>query len=260
MRLVLLAIQMLVLVLPAIAEDPLARYVDPASVEKLRAGGFVRASVAPDSLPALIPAVSSRPDIASDVSALHPTVAVEILKLIPGSGESADSGARWLRIYNALHSVSTMKGITYYSVTRGRDQVLFTQSYAVSPGSNPKRIDDPVFETIPPDDVLLTFQEDNSFGKNSYQESFRYRADHLVVKIENLTTISFLFVPLVSPRNLVSQVVLVPAGPDLLFYGLAYSKSQVPVGDRRSREDSLANRLAAVAAWLKSRLSAGGTP
>jgi hypothetical protein len=260
MRLVLLAIQMLVLVLPTIAEDPLSRFVDPASVEKLRAGGSVRASVAVDALPALTPAISSRGDIASEVGALHPSVAVEMLKLIPGNGEAMDSPARWLKIYNALHSVSTMKGITYYSVTRGKDQVLFTQSYAVSSTKDPKRIDDPVFETIPPDDVLLTFQEDNSFGKNSYQETFHFRTDHMVVKIENLTTMSFLFVPLVSPRNLVSQVVLVPVGPDLLYYGLAYSKSLVPVGDRRSREDSLANRLTAVEAWLKSRLAAAGTP
>jgi hypothetical protein len=260
MRLVLLAIQMLVLLLPAIAEDPLARFVETASVERLRAGGSVRASVAADGLPALIPDISSRDEIAADVSTLRPTVAVEILKLVPGGTGVTDGPAQWLRIYNAVHSVSTMKGITYYSVTRGREQVLFTQSYAVAGTKSPRRIDDPIFETIPPDDVLLTFQEDSSFGKNSYEESFRFRTDHLVVKIENLTTVSFLFVPLVSPRNLVSQVVLVPVGPDVLFYGLAYSKSLVPVGDRRSREDSLANRLTAVANWLQARLAAKGAP
>jgi hypothetical protein len=260
MRLVLLAIQMLVLAVPVIAEDPLARYVAPASLEKLRAGEAVRASVATGGLPALVPAVSSREDIAADVESLRPTVAVEMLKLITGHAEGGEASARWLRIYNALHAVSTMKGIPYYSVTRGKEQVLFSQSYAMSSTKDPKRIEDPVFETIPPDDLLLTFQEDSSFGRNSYQESFHFRTDHLVVKIENLTTISFLIVPLVAPRNLVSQVVLVSAGPDLLFYGLAYSRSLVPIGDRGSREDSLANRLTAVARWLTGRLSAGGAP
>jgi hypothetical protein len=260
MRLVLLAIQMLVLVLPAVAEDPLARYVGPAAAEKLSAGESVRASVAAGGLPVLVPAISSRGDIASDVASLRPTVAVEMLRLIRGSARGVDASEQWLQIYNALHAVSTMKGITYYSVTRGKEQVLFTQSYALSSTKDPKQMDDPVFATIPADDVLLTFQEDNSFGRNSYQESFHFRTDHLVVKIENLTTVSFLLMPLVSPRNLVSQVVLIPVGTDLLFYGLAYSRSLVPIGDRRSREDSLANRLTAVALWLTARLSAGGAP
>jgi hypothetical protein len=260
MRLVLLAIQMLVLVLPSIAEDPLSRYLDSESVQKLRAGGSVRASVTAGERLALVPAVSSREDLAADLKAVNPTVGVEMLKLIHGSADGMDRPDQWLRTYNLLHSVSSMKGITYYSVTRKKEQVLFTQSYAISSIDNPRPIVDPVFETIPADDVLLTFQEDNSFGKNSYQESFRFRTDHLVVKIENLTTVSFLLVPVVSPRNLVSQIVLVRVGPDLLFYGLAYIRSRVPIGDRHSREDSLANRLTAVESWLRTRLATGGAP
>ena len=256
MRLVLLAIQMLLLVMPAIAEDPLSRYVDPVSLQKLRAGQMVRSSIPADGTLSIAPAVSSREEIASQVTARQPTVGVEVLRLITGSTEGGNGPDQWLRIYNELHAVSTMKGITYYSVTRGKEQVLFTESYAVSSADNARRIDDPVFDTIPPDDVLMTFQEDKSFGKNSYQESFRYRADHLVVKIENLTTVSFLFVPLVSPRNLVSQVVIIPAGPDILFYGVAYIRSSFPIGDRHSREDSLVNRLTAMANWLKDRITA----
>jgi hypothetical protein len=251
---------MLILVLPSIAEDPLSRYLDSGSIEKLRAGQPVRASVTSGGLLALVPAVSSRETIAADIKAMNPTVGVEMLRLIRGSPDGMDSADQWLRTYNLLHSVSSMKGITYYSVTRKREQVLFTQSYAISSTDNPRPMADPVFETIPPDDVLLTFQEDNSFGKNSYRESFRFRTDHLVVKIENLTTVSFLLLPLVSPRNLVSQIVLVPVGPDLLFYGLAYIRSLVPIGDRHSREDSLANRLTAVEGWLRARLATGGAP
>jgi hypothetical protein len=256
MRLVLLAIQMLLLVIPAMAEDPLSGVVDAASIQKLRAGQTVKSSVPDSGGLTLLPMISSRDGIASEVTAMHPTVGVEMLWLIGGSAETATGTDQWLKIYNALHAVSTMKGIPYYSVTRGKEQVLFTQSYAVSSTDNSRRIDDPVFDAIPPEDVLLTFQADNSFGKNSYEESFRYRTDHLVVKIENLTTISFLFVPLVSPRNFVSQVVVIPAGPDLLFYGVAYIRSSFPIGDRHSREESLINRLAAMANWLKGRVTA----
>jgi len=260
MRLVLLAIQMLVLILPAIAEDPLTRYVDGRSAQRLRAGRQVTANVAEGGALVLVPAVASREEIQADISALHPTVGVEVLKVISGGAAAMDSPDQWLRVYNVLHSVSTMKGIPYYSISRKKDHVLFTESYAISSVDDRRRIADPVFGSIPADDILLTFQEDSSFGKNTYQESFRFRADHLVVKIENLSTVSFLFVPLMSPRNLVSEIVLVPLGPDVLFYGLAYLRSSVPIGDHRSKVDSLTNRMNAVARWLKARLESGGAP
>ena len=133
-------------------------------------------------------------------------------------------------------------------------QVLFSQSYAVSSQKSAARIPDPVFTEIPADDVLLTFQEDRSFGRNVYQESFAYRTNHLLVRIENLSTISLFLFPLIQPRNLVSEVLLIPAGRDILFYGVAYSRTAVPVGDRHSREESLTNRLIAVAGWLKAKL------
>ncbi len=147
-----------------------------------------------------------------------------------------------------------MKGITYYSVTRGRQMVLFLQSYAISAPFRSAQVPDPVFRDIPREDDLFTFQEDSSFGKNTYREHFAFRDDHLVVKMENLTTISFMLVPIIRPHNLVSQVILVPAGKDLLFYGVAYLRTGMPIGDHRGKEESLKNRLIAMASWLRSRL------
>ena len=149
-----------------------------------------------------------------------------------------------------------MKGIPYYSVTRGRNQVLFLQSYAISSDSRPVKIADPVFTTIPRDDDLFTFQEDNSFGKNTYREHFWFRDDRLLVKMENLSTISFMLVPIIRPHNLVTQIILIPAGKDLVFYGVAYLHTGMPIGDPTSREQSLKNRLVAMASWLRSRLLA----
>jgi hypothetical protein len=166
-----------------------------------------------------------------------------------------DTPQGWLKIYNTLHAVSTMRGITYYSVSRGKVEVLFSKSYAISSASSPTRIEDPVFTEIPADDVLYTWQEDRSFGGIPYQESFRYRSDHLVAKIENLSTISVFILPLATPHNLVSYVAVIPVDKDLLFYGVACLRTSMPIGDRHSREESLSNRLLAMADWLKARLS-----
>jgi hypothetical protein len=260
MRFILLAILMALLGLPAGADDLLSKYIGPDSVLKLRAGSSVSSSVAPDGVLRLVPSVTTQASIAADVKALNPTVGVEMLRLLPGLAEQMDSPEGWLKIYNAMHAVSSMRGITYYSVTRGRREVLFSKSYAISSPAERKKIEDPVFSEIPGDDVLYTWQEDNSFGGIPYQESFQYRTDHLVAKIENLSTISLFILPLVTPHNLLSLVVVIPVDNDLLFYGVAGLRTSMPIGDRHSREESLANRLIAMADWLKGRLSTPRAP
>jgi hypothetical protein len=246
--------------LPAGADDLLARYIDPESMQKLRAGSSVSSSVSSDGVLRLVPAITTQGSIAADVSALHPTVGVEMLRLIPNLDEQMDSPEGWLKIYNAMHAVSSMRGITYYSRSRGRMEVLFSKSYAVASASSLVQIADPVFTEIPEDDIIYTWQEDKSFGGNPYQESFQYRTDHLVAKIENLATISLFILPLVTPHNLVSHVVVIPVDKDLLFYGVACLRTAMPIGDRHNREESLANRLIAMADWLKGRLSAPRSP
>ena len=255
MRFVLVAIQILLLGLPIAADDLLSAFVDAGALRTLRAGGTVTASVLPQGALRLLPATTGRERMAAKVSGLQPTLGVEILRLISVPTGPLDTPEARLRLYNALHAVSTMQGIPYFSASRGKSQVLFTQSYAVESAEKPRRISDPVFSEIPAEDVLITLQTDSSFGRNTYQESFWQGPDCLQVRIENLTRISLLIFPFAEPRNLLTQVALIPAGNDLLFYGMACLRTSIPVGDRRSREESLSNRLIAMADWLKTRMA-----
>ena len=260
MRFVLLSIQMLLLSVPLWAADPLSGYLDAVSLQKLRAGASLTESIPTDGTLSLLPPAARGDGIAVNVKEVRPTMGVEMLRIIRGSIGPLDTPAGQLAIYNALHAVSTMQGITYYSVTHGKVQMLFTQSYAVSDARGLQRIADPLFTEIPAEDVLFTFQEDSSFGKNSYQQIFWPRPGHLEVKTENLSVISFLGVPVVRPRNLVIHAALIPVGGELLFYGCTYIHTTLPVGDRRSRDESLRNRLTAITDWLQSRLSAAPLP
>jgi hypothetical protein len=255
MRLGLVAIQMLLLVVVLHAQDPLSAFVAGPVLEHLRSTASLKAALPENGNPALIPAVSSAAAIAADVNRLGPTVGAELLQIIPGPGPSMDTPAGLLALYNALHAVSTMKGVTYWSVTRGREMVLFLQSYVIASPEKPDRVPDLLFDEIPGEHDLFTFQEDSSFGKNTYEEHFSARTDHLLVKTENLSTIAFLLIPIIQPHGLVSQVVAVPAGKDVLFYGLAYMRSGFPIGDKSSRVQSLENRLAALGSWLAKRIS-----
>jgi hypothetical protein len=255
MKLLLVAIQTLFVLLPLAAEDPFARYFPDESLGKMRAGKVLTASIPSDHTLSLLPSIVSGDSIAAEVKNHQPNIGVEMSSIITGLPQAMDTQEGWLLLYNALHAVSTMKGITYYSATRASARVLFTDAYVIDSADNKNRLADPVFSEILPEDLIFTFQEDSSFGKNVYAERFSYRTDHLVVKMENLTTISYLFLPLIQPRNLGSQVVLIPSGNEVVFYGISYLTTSFPLGDRHSREESLKNRLVAVENWLKDRLS-----
>ena len=158
------------------------------------------------------PTSRSRDTISGDVKVLGPTIGAELLKIIPGPGIAMDAPDGQLLIFNAMHAVSTMQGVTYWSVTRGREQVLFLQSYVIASPGKAGPVPDPHFSEIPETHEQFTFQEDSSFGRNTYLERFRAQSDHLYVKMENLSTISFLLIPIIQPHGLVSQVLVVPAG------------------------------------------------
>jgi hypothetical protein len=258
MRFVLVAIQMLLLSLPLRAEDPLAAFVPADALRTLRAGTAIRSGLSRDGTLSLAPSVSSRAEMAAEVKTLGPTLGAELLTIVAGPGPEMSTPAGRLLLFNEMHAVSTMKGVTYWSVTRGKEQVLFIQSYAIASPGKTDRVPDPVFSSVPETQEMFTFQEDNSFGRNTFLERFSAAGDHLAMKMENLSTITFMLVPLIQPRALLSHVVLVPSGRDVLFYGLACLRTGMPLGDRASRVQSMENRLTAMAGWLKMRLAAAG--
>jgi hypothetical protein len=147
-----------------------------------------------------------------------------------------------------------MKGTRYWSVTRGREETLFTQSYAIVSPESGRRIDDPVFGSVPAQSTFFTLQEDKSFGRNTYVESFSFPGDSISVTVENLSTVTLVLIPVIQPRAFVVRAVVLPAAGGLLFYGAAVLRTGFPIGNRRSREDSLSNRLIAMTNWLESRL------
>jgi hypothetical protein len=257
MRFVPLAIQMLLLIAPLHAEDPLSALAGPENALRLRGGGFVSSSVPSSGALSLVPAVSSRAELAAELGMGQISAGVEYARLLP---MPAGAGAEvpWVEIFNVMHAVSTMQGITYYSASHGKDRVLFTESWPVASPTDTTRISDPLFTDVPRDDTLYTVQNDSSFGRNTYRDTFSFRGDHLLVKVENVSAISFLFVPLIQPGGFVSRIVLIPAGDKLLFYGVSWVRTGMLIGDRKSREDSLRNRVVAMSRWLETRLVESG--
>ena len=236
------------------SQSPIFRLLDASIARDLEARGTISAALRLEAGLTLAPRVDSRERLAAEARRFQPTVGIEILRVIRGASAPLDTPQGLLRLYNILHAASTMKGITYFSASRKREIVLFTESYAIESLKNASRIADPIFTSVPTTNTMYTFQADQSFGKSAYKQDFTIRADHLLVGIENLSTISLFFVPLIRPGALVSRLVLVPSGVDLVFYGLSYIRTTAPLGNAQSREESLANRLIALTDWLENAL------
>jgi hypothetical protein len=183
-------------------------------------------------------------------------VGTEVLSVYRNEAVDFDSPESRLQIYNILRSMSTMKGIQYYSASRERMRTLFAESYVVDGPDAEKRLPDPVTREIPAYSKLYVVQEDLTFGKNIYATEFRYSGDYFLLESTNLTTMHYFFFPMVKPENSVTLILLIPAGEQLLFYGAIGAHTMRLLGLARSREDSFYNRLKAIYGWFTERTTA----
>ncbi len=252
MRKLLLSIAAVLTACAAFAQSGLSRYLDEATLAELTAKGSLQRVIEKGEAPRLVPAVDTASGFAAEVQESKATVGVEMLRIYSCPNQRFDDSQGRLSLLNAFASVSTLKGITYWSVRRKKEHVLFTDSYAVESPRNPVKIPDPTFEELPGEYSLYSSQEDSSFGKHVYLTTFTNAPDHLWVKTLNLSSFSYLFFTIVPEKGFVSYSLLIPTETELLFYGVSLMRSSF--GDARARVDSLMNRVIAVSNWLGTRL------
>jgi hypothetical protein len=250
-------IMLLLLCIPLCqADSAIHALLPPQLVERLTNEGELRNSLHGDSPPKLVPAVPARGEIEERIREMEFSVGTEVLTVYRKEAVDFDTAHARLQIYNILRSMSTMKGIQYYSASRGRMRTLFAESYVVEGPAAEKRLGDPVVQEIPPISRLYVLQEDLTFGENIYATEFRYSGDYFLLDSTNLTTMHYFFFPMVKPENSVTLILLIPAGEELLFYGAVGAHTRRLLGLPRSREDSFYNRLKAIYGWFAERMSA----
>jgi hypothetical protein len=238
------------------ADSTVDTLLPPQLYNRLLSEGELRNSLHRDSPPQLIPDVAARREIEGRIRELELTVGTEVLSVYTNEAVDFDSPESRLRIYNILRSLSTMKGIQYYSASRERMRTLFAESYVVDGPDGEQRLLDPVVQEIPAYSKLYMLQEDLTFGENIYATEFRYSAETFLLDSTNLTTMHYFLFPMVRPENSVTLILLIPAGDKILFYGAVGAHTMRLLGLARSREDSFYNRLKAIYGWFTQRMSA----
>ena len=204
----------------------------------------------------LITNSSLRKLINKDITRIKPTLGVELVKIFPVSSKiDLYSDETFLMLYNLLHSLHTLKGITYYSATRNKKRILFYDSYVIDNPISKNREPDPEFNTLPDDNEIYLFQNDSTFGKNIYSVKYMANRQRIIMRTENITTMKYIFLPLIKSRLLINYFVIVPGERSILFYGTSFANFNKNIPLIGNHIDSFYNRLIAMYLWFVDRFN-----
>jgi hypothetical protein len=227
----------------------------PDVLQSWTAGGELRRTFTNGDTLALFPRLSMRDREIDVATALRATVGVEFLVTCRPADSMVEE--TWqLEIFNALHALSRLKGIQYYSVSRGRLTVLFSDASFVESVGSLTRIDDPV-ALLPPGegmtDTRFAVLDDASLGTYVMRIRYEVGSSYVAASMDNETSIRRFGMQLVPVGQLRMFIVVVPLDDELLFYGYAAIRAQDKIGlVTRLAEDAVTNRLAALYAWFRS--------
>ncbi len=163
-------------------------------------------------------------------------------------------------IYNALHAVSSLKGIEYFSVSRGRVDTLFHDAAFVDSSAGGERLPDPRLDSAPVDGLresrFASF-DDASFGRYVVEVGYEVREGSFVLSMENVGAIRKVLIPFVQPRELLSTIVVMPLDDRIVVYGFSCVHALNIFGlAERIGAESFSNRLAALMRWFQATYEA----
>jgi hypothetical protein len=234
------------------------RILGRALFNRLNAMGAIENTFERDEPLSLFPNIPIKDRIITEVSLLNPTMGVELLLTysppFENEGLYRDTSRYHRTIYNILRSVSTLKGIEYYSASRKRMRIFFHDAFSIASPKDRTPIPDPLVEEIPIHETRHAFLKDSSLGDYVAEVYYHYHFDYLAMRIQNVTGLWRFIFRLIEARKLNMFVLLVPEEDRILFYGLCYVDAPNIMGIAEAKTASFFNRLRALQAWFANRL------
>lgn len=230
---------------------PVSALAGSINTPVLLAGGDVRASDTGQELRVTLapqhPAVRLMVDT---ILASGPDVVVEALFLWKApSGKPVDEAT--LLVYNTMRGIGSLQGIEYFSASRGRMRLFYEYSSLIAGPDDPTPVSDADLRALPgTGETLYARQKDLSFGDNRYRIELAGSPGQVTQLSTNLTTMTYLFMPVVSPERMRVALVALVVDEGILFYALSSARAAVIPGIRGKMEASFGNRAAAVYDWF----------
>jgi len=236
---------------------PVSDYLDPPMAARLAAGEELRASSSgKDAAPSIAPGHPAAEAIRSALKEEAPDVVVEALFLLRRP-RPVDPAAETLAAYNVLRAIGSLRGIEYYSESKGRMRTLYEVSHIVAgPGDDTTRPDERLDGLPAYEETLYARQKDTSFGDNRYRLTLSSGPGFVRQSSTNITRMSIGIVPVAAPEAVSVRLLVVSADEGLLFYVASSARAAILPGMRGRLELSFVNRAAAAAAWFSRGMEA----
>jgi len=202
-------------------------------------------------------------DAPSAVADSDRALRIEALAVLPAPGGSKPAERSTLPdtmriLTRILNSVNTMEGTEYWSASRQRMRTLYAEAYRVESASKRTRLPDPGDVPAVPgsSQVFYAFLRDLTFGGNVMKYDVRLGDSFIEMANENVTTVRYYLLPLASPGNLRSGLLVVPCREGLLVHFLS-TIDAIDILEKRVFE-SAGNKSLAVLGWFAKQTAAVG--
>ena len=183
-------------------------------------------------------------------------------------GELPANGATTADLYEALHAISTLQGIRYFSVLHRGERVLFKTAHAID--THGAALADPV-PAAGGHGIAYALVDDASFGRAPYRLEYRTADDAILLIVSNPLPLSVLRIPLIDSDRLLIALLIASAGsgpgtdPETggtvwTVYGLVAAQARQGSFLKSFVEASLRSRLAAMQDWIVARAAAVARP
>lgn len=200
----------------------------------------------------LLPDFEGSADLRSKLKDFDPSGVVELLYTMP----LPDTKGQDMMLYILQHvaKISTMEGIEYYSGSRKAMYPYLEKNYVVATRRGTKKVDDPVFHTLPDEPVnLYVFQDDTTFSKAWYDVSYEVTGDAIHLSLTNTSVIRYKMFPVMREGRLKIDLIVIPRENDLLFYGSAAFKIGSTFGIDLKLDKSFDHRMSALQVWFSNQ-------
>ena len=179
----------------------------------------------------------------------NPIFTMETLSLVKNSNPSKNKN-----LGNILCSISSLKGLEYYSPSRKKMRLLYKDSYVVKKvdakgKTEYVKIDDPV-DKLTDGASFLVFQEDLTFGKNIYEFKYFLDASAVALMVVNTEPLYYSIFKALDAKDLNSVLIAYDLGDYLLLYTATRAKFKKIIGLESKVKNSFMARLDAMGKWF----------
>jgi len=231
----------------------LASLVSPSTYAELMKSGSIVQTAPEGKGPALLPTHAASASIHAALAAEKPNLIVEALYLYRRP-RPADPQAELRSLYGTLLSISSLEGIQYWSASRQKMRTFYAESYRIDDPKARRRLPDltaPATGPLPEAATCFAFQRDLTFGSNVYRYDYATSPDGILLESTNMTSMTYLAVPLMAPGGLKVRLLVIQTDEALLFY-VASGANAPSLGIIRDKvEESITNRAIALYKWFE---------